>query len=242
MNLSQAAMNVFRSKSFWTLYYNREDPDRDSADIVEECRGFEGVFRVDYDTVEVDEVETFEQAAVVFPFDCGPRYQMLIRYMPDELGVMINLDLLERRTERRWQMGWWDLERWHPFCLRIEELEALLIHWEANDPLWSGTPLPFLLLVPFVGPVDDAAFDFLADRVASAGQSLGLQLRADFADPKPATIEDNFRWGVDPELGWVFTSPEYACYSLRNREHLGSEEGSYPFERWREALTDLKIA
>jgi hypothetical protein len=43
--------------------------------------------------------------------------------------------------------------------------------------------------------------------------------------------EDDYKWSHDRELGWVFGG-EYPCYSIRNREHAGGEEGRFPFAEW----------
>jgi hypothetical protein len=53
--------------------------------------------------------------------------------------------------------------------------------------------------------------------------------------------EGDYRWRFDPQIpGWVFTSDEYACYSIRNAKHLGSEEGSFPFAEWEQMLSQVQ--
>lgn len=53
--------------------------------------------------------------------------------------------------------------------------------------------------------------------------------------------EGDCRWCYDPQIpGWVFTSHEYCCYSLRNAEHLGSEEGQFPFAEWGLMLSQVQ--
>src|SRR5262249_53890107 len=52
--------------------------------------------------------------------------------------------------------------------------------------------------------------------------------------------EPDYRWEHDPELGWVFTSDKYCCYSLRNRPHAGSDEGQFPFIAFREMMSDVE--
>jgi hypothetical protein len=57
----------------------------------------------------------------------------------------------------------------------------------------------------------------------------------------PLHIADgNYRWEDDVELGWVFTSDEYCCYSLRNRAHHDSNEGRFPFAAFREMMAELQ--
>ena len=45
-------------------------------------------------------------------------------------------------------------------------------------------------------------------------------------------------WEQDAELGWVFTSEDHSCYSLRNRSHADSEEGRFPFAAFREMMAE----
>jgi len=52
--------------------------------------------------------------------------------------------------------------------------------------------------------------------------------------------EEGCRWRQDPELGWLFSGSEYACYSLRNREHLGSECGTFPFAQWNAMIGGIR--
>jgi hypothetical protein len=119
-------------------------------------------------------------------------------------------------------MGWWDLARWHPYCLRLAELDALLQFWERWDRRWGGQEVPLLLLCQFVGLPDAASRDALAARAQTALQSLGLpgppsEGRMDV----PLHIPDgDYRWEADSELGWVFTSDDYCCYSLRSKLSL----------------------
>jgi hypothetical protein len=47
------------------------------------------------------------------------------------------------------------------------------------------------------------------------------------------------RWTSDAELGWLFRG-EYACYSLRNREHLLGTEGRFPFAHIQNLFGDVK--
>lgn len=44
---------------------------------------------------------------------------------------------------------------------------------------------------------------------------------------------------LKPNERRLFTSGAFACYSIRNREHLGSEEGVFPFDSYREMLSQI---
>jgi hypothetical protein len=137
MSLSKAALAVLKSKSFWVLYYDLEDDERDEEDILDDARSLGSSFEVTFDKDD----EGVETATILFPFDCGPRYELVIEYMLDSLGAMVNLDLKDRSSGDRRQMGWRDLAGWHPYCLRIEEFDALTAYWAVGDPrsrLWQG--------------------------------------------------------------------------------------------------------
>lgn len=55
----------------------------------------------------------------------------------------------------------------------------------------------------------------------------------------PVADEKDCRWTHDAEFGWLFGG-EYACYSLRNREHRDGEEGRFPFALVRELFSDAR--
>ena len=46
----------------------------------------------------------------------------------DNFGLSCNksLQLKDKTTGEGYEMGWWDLARWHPYCLRPEELRILI--------------------------------------------------------------------------------------------------------------------
>jgi hypothetical protein len=138
-------------------------------------------------------------------------------------------------------LGWSDLARWHPYCLRPAEFDTLLQFWERWDRRWQGQDLPLLLLCQFVGLPDAGARNALAARAQAALQSLGLPGAGEGQLDVPLHIPDgDYRWEADSELGWVFTSDDYCCYSIRNRPHANSDEGRFPFTAFREMMTEVQ--
>lgn len=154
----------------------------------------------------------------------------------DELGKA--LELVDRTGGATSTVGWWDDARWHPFALRWSELVALTDEWSHGAEVAPTAPIPMLLLAPFVGfgVGDEAERADACDRVARALASIGCapadtdRLAARALLP---VSEDDYRWTLDPHLGWTFGG-EYACYSLRNAPHAGGEEGRFPFEAFRQ--------
>ncbi len=148
-----------------------------------------------------------------------------------------SLSLLDRATGTEHPLGWWDDARWHPFALRWGELQALVRDWSLRADVEPRAPVPLLLLSCFVGfGVDDEEErQRAAASIASALRALGCaadDAAALAVHALPDVGEDDYRWTPDPELGWVFGG-EYPCYSLRNREHAGGDEGAFPFLEFR---------
>jgi hypothetical protein len=161
--------------------------------------------------------------------------------------AMVNLGLRTARTSHSAEMGWWDDARWHPFALRWWELERLHQYW-LDEPI-DGVPpsAAFLLLAVFVGHGADE-HGLVAERkevVAEHYRRLALFSPSEVAELSERTVilpaEDDYKWSRDGELSWVFGG-EYPCYSLRNREHSGGEEGRFPFAEWSRIVAQLPAA
>ena len=52
--------------------------------------------------------------------------------------------------------------------------------------------------------------------------------------------DDKYIWTEDKKLGWCFESEIYSCYSIRNKDHAGSEHEDFPFVRYTEMITLIK--
>jgi hypothetical protein len=48
---------------------------------------------------------------------------LLVEYELDPQGCTITLFIRDVSSNNKQQMGWWDLVRWHPYCLHPEELD-----------------------------------------------------------------------------------------------------------------------
>ncbi len=233
---------VLKTRAFWQSYFTLEPPDGSEPELVAQLEGLRHDFAVQQETRSYEvkgRTHTFVRRSVVFAFACGERFSLQMEHVPDINGCQKNLYVVDERSGTRRQMGWWDLARWHPYCLRLEELDSLISYWQRRDPRWPAPELPLLLLFQFVGLADEATGERLRTRVAAALQQV--------VGPEPAVellddalqVKEDYRWEQDAELGWVFTSEDYACYSLRNRPHAESSEGRFPFAEFRELMTDV---
>lgn len=141
------------------------------------------------------------------------------------------------------ELGHWDQARWHPFCLRWSELEAVVAQLHAAP---EAHPLPpevgLLLLARWVGHGSDEAALLDERRVVVAGtfERLGLFHGAEATrmatQLMQAVPEDDYAWRWDAERGWLL-SGEYAGYSIRNDCH-----SRFPFPEFTEFRRQLAVA
>jgi hypothetical protein len=232
--------SVFSTSDFWTWYFTLEPGGVTEEDIAAQLSAFRSDFDVREETIHFDVSGRKHSAVrrfVEFRFDCGDKYSIVIEYQPGLDGCYISLFLCNTRFNTKSQMGWWDLARWHPYCLRVEELDCLIEFWARREARWGSTDLTLLLLSPFVGLPDSDSCSELAARLKGSLKRLGVTI-----DPEHLlhVADGNYRWEKEPDLGWVFTSDEYCCYSLRNKAHADSDEGRFPFQEFAEMMADIQ--
>src|SRR5437867_2675278 len=132
---------VLTTDAFWELYYNLSSETQTEDDVSTQLEELSKDFVVRKDTFQYEyegEQRTASSKVVEFPFSCGTKFSMMIEYVPDIFGCDINLFLISADTQFKNQMGWWDLARWHPYCLRPEELDCLLAYWARWDDRWAN--------------------------------------------------------------------------------------------------------
>lgn len=222
---------------FWRLYYHLESDSLSEADIAVQLRDLSEHFILRTDTDGDDDEPRY---TVEFRLPCGDAFELFIEYEPDPFGSAITLFIRSVAEDAREQMGWWDLARWHPYCIHPDELDALLEYWARQNTAWPDQRVALLLLAPFVGLADETMRQALSARVDAAYRELcpeggNADLRLHVNE------EDQHRWERDDELGWLF-SADYACYSLRNRAHRGGEEGVFPFARFYTLMSEIRAA
>lgn len=236
--------SVFSTRAFWQPYLTLEPDGVSEEELAAQLEGLRRDFTVRDETIHYEysgRQHTAVHRVVEFPFSCGERFSLVLEYKPSVNGCTTTLFLVDARSETKNELGWWDLARWHPYCLRLTELDSLLQFWERWDHRWRGQEIPLLLLCQFVGLPDLTVRDALATRAQSTLQFLGLPGANENRLEIPLYVADgNYRWEEDAELGWVFTSDEYSCYSIRNRPHFDSDEGRFPFTAFREMMTEVQ--
>jgi hypothetical protein len=236
---------IFSSKTFWELYLFLESDSLEEADVKEQLNLLKEDFTVRTQNIEFEYQKQKHNATVKtveFNFNCGNRYTLTLDYSPAVSGCEQSLYLTEKSIAEKYQLGWWDVMRWHPFCLKPDEFESLLEYWERFDSQWKESDLPLLLLFNFVGFEEIETAGNLISRVKNALDKLGIK---DFeTDPteslKSYVDNKNFIWKFDEKLGWLFESESYPCYSLRNKSHSDSTEENFPFDEYNQMMAEIR--
>jgi hypothetical protein len=233
---------LFSSVDFWMPYLTLEPGNLKEEDFAAQRKILGADFKVrDVHRRYTDKGKShpFTCHYVDFVLSCGPGMALVLQYETGQYGCEQYLYLLHDGTKS--EMGWWDLARWHPYCLRPEELELLIQYWSRFVPKWPAREVPTLLLAKFVGLPDNQIRDRLSVKVEAAWQSLGLgsPLQGE-SSVLELLVEDGYKWMQDQELGWVFHSDEYCCYSIRNRPHSRGEEGRFPFRSFQKIMAHVE--
>jgi hypothetical protein len=238
---------IFKQLSFWNLFAFLERDDMDEEELEEQLEELAKDFNIKSNSFEFEhEGQDFtgETRTITFEFYCGSDYDLNLEYTPHPESSEKQLFLVNKTTEERHLMGWWNLENWHPFCLKEEELNELIAYWQTQDTQWSNPDLSLVILHDFVGFDNEAAADAFSLRVFEAFQRLAVR-GFNKAPQKPVAVfyyEDRqYYWEEDEKLGSVYDSKVYACYSIRNAAHAAGQEGRFPFEEWQLLMDDLVI-
>ena len=234
--------SAFSTTAFWIPYLTLELDDVSKEDAEAQLNILRNEYAVRDETTYFEyggRQMTSIRRVIEFPFPCGERYSLVIEHEPSDFGCTRNLFLVDSKSGVRSAMGWWDQARWHPYCLRPEEFDLLLQYWNRSDRRY-GPNVAFLLFCQFVGLADTTARDALVTRAKAAADALGLSASGGKFEIPLQTPGEDYRWEVDADLGWVFTSDKYCCYSLRNRPHAESDEGRVPFTAFQEMMSEVQ--
>jgi len=238
---------TFKQLSFWDLFVFLDREDIDTEVVEKQLELLSEDFRIETKNNEYKhDGESFQDdySIVFFELDFGNNYTLQLEYIPRPEGSGKYLHLKDKKKDELHLMGWWDLDAWHPYCLREEELEQLCAYLkkQANSP-WAGNDLILLLLHDFVGFDNAEKAEAFAQKIYQTFATLQIEGFAK-AEAKPIAVfyqeEEQYHWKQDPILGWVFESKVYNCYSLRNAAHSkGEEKGRFPFDDWKKLLASL---
>jgi hypothetical protein len=158
-------------------------------------------------------------------------------------GAEQDTDDWEDWTGYAYEIGHWDQARWHPWCLRWEEAQAVVAYMRANPSTYEpnedsdnectvSPDMAMLLLSRFVGhePGDTAGLEAHRAQVAEQFVRMGVfdpaqarRIAENMVVPPP---EDDYTWTRSDTHGWMFGGA-YTCYSNRNTDH-----SRFPFEHF----------
>ena len=252
--------NIFHNEDFWILYLKLEgillDDNQNIIKEIEEdkinaiIKPLSSHFVVhqekgkkEHDKQRLKEIGLFdfigkkieyEVNTVFFDFQLK-NFSLLIESNFDVSGCEHYLYL--KYQEDKYLLGWWDLARWHPFCLRYNEFNVILENIKTYDTKWGESDIPLLLLKNFVGfgNGDEKNNEELSVKADKILEKLQIQYHRNLSS---CFYKQNYHW-KETNLGLEFTG-DYNCYSLRNLEHKDSKEESFPFELWNKLMNDLK--
>lgn len=218
---------ILRHRAFWPFYARTSE------------RPLEGDI-LDYFDLSSDDDGSYEYLKIAVP--CGSGHLLSFSISPEWFDI--ELGLQAQNFQPLAQMGWWDEARWHPFAIRWEELLRLHQYWQTCSTLTIHPSSAFLLATVFVGHGSNEK-EFFAERMNVIREhyhqlNLYSESECEKLANKMFTLpsEDDYNWTLDTKLGWVFGG-KYPCYSLRNPEHTGGEEGNFPFSQWQEVVERL---
>lgn len=239
---------AFSNAHFWELFYKMEIKLDDAefekmlSELKESFKYREDIIRYEYEGKECTSINK----VIEFKFHCGAffslRLDLLLEHRSGSwTNAETNLYLWNEKENKEYTMGWWDMVRWHPMCIKPNEFDLLLEYWNSNDPVWKHTPFPKLLLKNYVGFSDEAVLKPLQEDVLGTFKGLipdGYTAIEETLSFMP--FFEGYAWEQHPKLGWVYENKAYNCYSIRNECHASGEEGLFPFEEYQEMINHVK--
>lgn len=176
---------------------------------------------------------------VEFEFCCGNNYSMILECTISFADTIAECEqrlfLRKKQQQTMHILGWWDQEHWHPLCIKPEESILLNDYWRVHDPIWEKTNYPMLMLKNFIGFDNENNALSFQKKLFMTIQALRIKHSEHYIKTMsqvPFYKEEAYRWRKDAVLGWVYESDIYNCYSIRNAEHIESDEDRFPFEEW----------
>ncbi len=238
---------VFKEVDFWNLFFFLEYESLEEEILENQLELLAKDFHRKWiqKNIQIEGQGVNQEFTVIeFEFLLPESFALIVEYIPFPLGSGKYLHLSNQKTKERHLMGWWDFDAWHPYCLQSEELEQINL-WNKNNPssYWHGTDFTLLMLHDFVGMDQAQKAEKFAQNIFQIYKQMNLE-GFDAMPTKPVAVfyqeEEKYLWKKDAELGYLFESPIYNCYSLRNRSHLtGQEKGRFPFELWKKIMSHV---
>jgi hypothetical protein len=225
---------TFKSTFFWRIYLLLEENSVDQDWLDEELYYLLSDLKEDFPIAK--NIEGYSDETVYFSFNCGD-YQLQIEFTPE---LFTNIYLLKQ--EKKFLLGWWDNAHWHPYFLRIEELNLITEYVKRFDAKWSDSEFPFLLFFSFLCVTDDDTEQRVKKKIKVIFDSFNLKLggmvEQDFHFLYKA--HKDYHWHLDSESDWVVLANRYGAYSLRHK--LYEEQQKFPFEEWKDMISQIEKA
>lgn len=236
MNLikNESKHSIFKDLNFWILFHQMEcNIDRDYFETL--LKNLKAVFPF---------YENQHNSTIIeFKFHCGANYSIILectfRYSVEWAESESELFIIETSTGIKHKMGWLDMARWHPLCIKPDEFDSLTKYWFINDPVWANTNYPTLLLKGYIGFSNELQVNGFKNRMKSHYMHLGI-IATEMPPNNLLFIhfpkDENYKWVQHKELGWLYESDSYNCYSLRNECHSKGNEGTFPFKEYQDMM------
>ena len=227
---------MFQSSVFWLPYLTLEGGDLSESTLDRLLDHFPEYAprRIDREEESHGTTYRWTQRAVLFPIRASERFSLEVKFDMSRHGCSKTLNLVEGSERQR--MGWWDMARWHPYCLRLSELDRL-VECSVQSGQYEGRgEIPFLLLCQFVGIEWAGQLEAMNLRLQNALEQIVV---SPFPWEQPLLRQrEDYTWNHDDQLGWLFSSEVYGCYSTRNRDHSDTEE-AFPFSKFNALLNAM---
>jgi hypothetical protein len=232
---------VFSNNDFWNLFWNLEPDDIGDFNLEKNIE----ILSQDFD-IKKEINGSLTYYSVNLSFNCGQKYSLLLDcgfHNGFGLSCDKSLQLKDNLTKETYELGWWDMARWHPYCLRPEELRFLIEYWKRFDSKWQDGKLPLLLLLHFVGFENETQAEPFFEEATEICKVWEIHSRYLQIENWFEAIErEKYKWSFNQNLGWTIGNDDYSCYSLRNKEHYNdaiNDEGSFPFRKFNQMMQEV---
>jgi hypothetical protein len=231
-------ITAFRSTLFWRIYLLLEENSVDHDWANEELYYLLLDFKEHFPIIK--ETEGYEAQTVYFNFCCRDIYQLQIEFTPDVFGGDTYIYLL--KEDEKFLLGWSDHAHWHPYFIRIEELEMIAEYVKKFDSKWVGSDIPFLLLFSFLCVTDDETGEYVKKKIKVLFNTFNPALEGMVENDFHFVYKthNDYHWHLNADLDWIVLGGQYGAYTLRNK--LYEEHQKFPFEEWKGMINIMKKA
>mgnify|MGYP000860213516 FL=1 len=241
---------LFSSLDFWKLFVFREHYYIDREVLNTQIAQLKNNFRYDEESTinESYNGENYLSITTNFEieFSCGENYSIVLDYKIHISDIIIEseqaLMLLNKSTKEKSILAW-NNGIDHPSCIAPEEFELLTKYWENNDDKWKNTNYSKLLLIYYVGFHNPTQVAEMKEEIL---KEFGFHGIPELTETGEHLIyirfngECRYKWLKIENIGWVYQSETYNCYSIRNECHLKGGIYVFPFQEWAKMIEQVE--